>query len=220
MSSATAGTPVETAETRTQEAVPAPIPALTGQEVRDIRLAMGLSTLRLAQLLGRSRSIVQKWEAGTAPVPEGVAEHLPHMLARQQADRAARRQLVDLLQAAGFRRPPTAQRLPDGRLEITGGPFSGVLGASAPAVSAIVTFVRDAPVGERVATDLSTSYRPASWRQLRLDEWIDCENLGMPGWWPVLVHAGPASDAWRAARSAAVESAQVERRPSCGSLLV
>lgn len=57
---------------------------LTGGQLKDFRIALGLTQVQLSELLGVSQSSLSQWEAGTMDIPRYVLAHI-NSLARLKA---------------------------------------------------------------------------------------------------------------------------------------
>jgi transcriptional regulator with XRE-family HTH domain len=51
----------------------AQVPGMTGEELRAIRLALGIGQVRFARMLGKHPVTISNYERGVYPIPETVA---------------------------------------------------------------------------------------------------------------------------------------------------
>lgn len=66
---------------RPKPATPPPLgPPLSADDLRDLRIAAGLSQRQLAELMGRSLQTISRWERGLWPIPPKESDNLRELL--------------------------------------------------------------------------------------------------------------------------------------------
>lgn len=64
---------------------------MTGDDIRNIRAAMGLSQTALAEALGMTQRTITRWETGAVPISEPRAMWLRRELARVEREQNRKR---------------------------------------------------------------------------------------------------------------------------------